>query len=710
MTLYINGYKNTNFQKFVDFADTKVKIRKGNTIARLDDIATGLGGHVITAHTEDGVGGLSAFFRSKAKKAVNNATRESFKQAIIDLFGGTKKVPDSVLDAMKLEDYDKGKPLTAHRIMVVKRAVDNVKKQFDEAVQKAKNNAKNEYYKTGDERNAQMDALISKTIASCMQDSDLLDVVVDNMATILVGGDGKHRSEQSVQKRIDNLKANYRELRKQALDNPSVLEPGKFFIAALNGKPIPKGMIKTMIEEANKIPINELTKLSSSSTGYDIHKAMNQFRNGLNDIVNKADVENLMDGPDEKVACRNFAIKLLMARCGKDTLRKIQATLNGETAAKTLKLYKNIDIGNFDNIPNNILDKTKMSQGHIRTTRDQGGSHENYFMQLKQVVDEACGIPENEIEGPEAYEWEFSYDEIDGDKIVKELVNEGRKQLATKRENYLANAVQGTGQGVTELRAVIENKIGPDAYEPREIMRKNARPIVKNMINLALAADCKRFAENRPEDTMFYKSLVGGMVVKLVDGKQLSNDFATARDEITRFVTGDANATYAEADEKTKAKTHVVMSLLSQATMKAAVDGYATAFDPNNANPAFNMAIKHDPKAWEFTLEMHGGVLFINFEAKLDINGFSTILDNNEKKIETGEGSKYTSKFKLQINKKELNRLAGLEYKNFNEEEANSTFNAEDKATATNTLKSLGDFMLDNGLTSCDTTFSVTLN
>ncbi|MBO7620465.1 MAG: hypothetical protein J6T06_08150, partial [Victivallales bacterium] len=141
MTLYINGYSNTDFQKFVDFADTKVKIRKGNTIARLDDIATGLGGHVITAHTKDGVGGLSAFFRSQAKQRVNNETRESFRLAISSLFGGGKNVPESVWKAMKLGDYGQGKPLTAHRIMVVKKAIDKVKQQFDEAVQKAKNNA-----------------------------------------------------------------------------------------------------------------------------------------------------------------------------------------------------------------------------------------------------------------------------------------------------------------------------------------------------------------------------------------------------------------------------------------------------------------------------------------------------------------------------------------------------------------------------------------
>ena len=40
------------------------------------------------------------------------------------MFGGESRIPESVKDAMLLKDYDKGKPLTARRIMAVKAAID----------------------------------------------------------------------------------------------------------------------------------------------------------------------------------------------------------------------------------------------------------------------------------------------------------------------------------------------------------------------------------------------------------------------------------------------------------------------------------------------------------------------------------------------------------------------------------------------------------
>ena len=40
------------------------------------------------------------------------------------MFGGESKVPESVKKAMLMEAYDKGKPLTARRILAVKAAVD----------------------------------------------------------------------------------------------------------------------------------------------------------------------------------------------------------------------------------------------------------------------------------------------------------------------------------------------------------------------------------------------------------------------------------------------------------------------------------------------------------------------------------------------------------------------------------------------------------
>ncbi len=72
----------------------------------------------------DKAGGFAAIFRSRADKAENNVTRELFKSAVAEMFGGEDRIPESVRDSMKMNDYGKGRPLTARRILAVKEAID----------------------------------------------------------------------------------------------------------------------------------------------------------------------------------------------------------------------------------------------------------------------------------------------------------------------------------------------------------------------------------------------------------------------------------------------------------------------------------------------------------------------------------------------------------------------------------------------------------
>jgi hypothetical protein len=126
MALDINGYNET-FKAFVDFAEKASKSLDGKkAIARASiDVTTGaLAGREVKASDADSVRGLFKWFRSSDDKTANNTTRQIFKDAIIDIFGGESKIPPSVKKAMLIADYDCGKPLTARRIMAVKQAID----------------------------------------------------------------------------------------------------------------------------------------------------------------------------------------------------------------------------------------------------------------------------------------------------------------------------------------------------------------------------------------------------------------------------------------------------------------------------------------------------------------------------------------------------------------------------------------------------------
>ncbi len=119
MALDINGY-NATFKAFTDFAAKSIEAGEKKAIARADGTG-GLANRTIQPASGDWVGKIR---RSNESRDANNIARGLFKQAIIDMFGGEKNIPKSVLDAMRMQDFNKGKPLTARRIIAVKTAID----------------------------------------------------------------------------------------------------------------------------------------------------------------------------------------------------------------------------------------------------------------------------------------------------------------------------------------------------------------------------------------------------------------------------------------------------------------------------------------------------------------------------------------------------------------------------------------------------------
>ncbi len=116
---------NAQFNSFVAFAQKAMAEGSTKAVARTGDMvkgADGLASRSITAATTDKA---FAFSRTMTDKSENDAVRDLFRQSLIDMFGSEDKIPQSVKKAMLLKDYEVGKPLTARRIMAVKRAVDS---------------------------------------------------------------------------------------------------------------------------------------------------------------------------------------------------------------------------------------------------------------------------------------------------------------------------------------------------------------------------------------------------------------------------------------------------------------------------------------------------------------------------------------------------------------------------------------------------------
>ncbi len=113
---------NAQFNRFVQFAQGQ---KDDLAIARKGDVIAGegaLAGRAITAAVGDKVGAVR---RSAPDRDQNNATRALFRESVVDIFGGEDMVPANVREAMEIgeDDDNRGKPLTARRILTVQKAI-----------------------------------------------------------------------------------------------------------------------------------------------------------------------------------------------------------------------------------------------------------------------------------------------------------------------------------------------------------------------------------------------------------------------------------------------------------------------------------------------------------------------------------------------------------------------------------------------------------
>ncbi len=276
----------------------------------------------------------------------------------------------------------------------------------------AKAHATSAYAKAGEGNAEKVDILVFAALQRCSANADAVQVVANNMDAILVTATSTLRSIAAVRERAEAIAANFAELQALSRNNPAIYEAGKRMMAAMGGRALPPGTIGRLVRAAANAKIDAINKLSPRSSGFDIHRAVNQLRDNLVAAMAASGAEDATEGPNEKQACRNFLAALLMDRCGARTLRTMQGAFNDDKAAKLLTFYLAIGDGHLN--------------GEVDTEialrfEDQGTSHMTYISLLKDAIDLAAT---NQLgAGLDPIEGQLNADEIDGPDIVDDLVN-----------------------------------------------------------------------------------------------------------------------------------------------------------------------------------------------------------------------------------------------------------------------------------------------
>lgn len=665
------------FHSFVNFAQAAHADGKDKQIARvgigplLPTEGAELYSRTIVAASGDRVAPL---WRSQTNKDENNVARGLFKQAVIDMFGGLSNVPKNVMDAMLMKDYGKGKPLTARRILAVQAEVEKASAQFDTALAAAKANCAGVYdvyaiyeghpgHSTRAVPKADLDRLVETAVKTALKDKDALEIVTKHLSSILVRGDAQLRSLDSVQSRVAELVQNVEELRTASAGNREFFKAGLLMLNTLGGKSAQSGTITSIIRSVNAANISDIKKLSGSSSGVAIHKAVEQFTRLQEDIALSSGAEEAFDGVEEKVSLRDFIAQLVVAKCGRSAAAKIQSALSGENAQKLAFIYSAFAGGSYP--------KAGISPGLQDHIGNMAARAKSMLNRLLLSVDALMGIGASDSEGVEPFTGQFHTGDFGAGKILEDLKAAAKKQSTKVYEAFMSGFIQGNGPAADTIRGLVTERIGlePPA-NPEGEFRFEANRNIRSMLNWNICADSRTFAVDGGRDSIFARDLARNMKVILPGNKRLSKDFDKALDELAEFVTKGAKKTFAELDAKEKNKVYIVSSLLSQETAKAAFDGQVVAFDPDNSFQQIVTGSDQDTDEREFKLSFgEDGKLVLDFAATQNLQVISVGKRLGKTTTHTAPpGSTLKSNVEFKISAGEFERLAGLDFTKFNDD------------------------------------------
>lgn len=195
--------------------------------------------------------------RGEDQRFSNDHTRLIFRQAVADLFGGEDRIPLAVKTAMRLKDYDHGKPLTARRIDAVRQAVERHFAAYPAAFEQAKTLAARVCSQFDA---AAVNAAIAQALSPVITDPDATQIVVRYIDRILVTDNQQLRPVEEIRRHVQDLLVNVQELRSAGKDNRLAFDVGFALLDRLCGRTLPNGLFTLLFAGMNTYSLQGLQK------------------------------------------------------------------------------------------------------------------------------------------------------------------------------------------------------------------------------------------------------------------------------------------------------------------------------------------------------------------------------------------------------------------------------------------------------------------
>ena len=337
------------FEQFARFARTSGGLT-GRTVAQVGgQLGPELNGAIasITAKSRfDFVGNIG---RRQQSKDENNAVRDLFKEAVVKMCNSVDEqhLPENVKTAMKLEDYGKGRPLTARRILAVQTAV----RQHD---------MEQMLIDAGVALDDTIKDRIKTAVSACGNDPAAFAVLKETWKAVLFETPDKEassmpngaplvpREAKAVRNRAGNIASDVQSLRKITGGDEALFDAAKPFLALRDDQhPLSNSLLTRMVATVQQLQpgdLNPISALASPNPALsDIHAAalkLNELINGVMDGCGLARPSGLLMKNREDYREQLIASMILTkAIPNKPSLNAVQGLLQSDEARKLKSIY-----------------------------------------------------------------------------------------------------------------------------------------------------------------------------------------------------------------------------------------------------------------------------------------------------------------------------------------------------------------------------------
>ena len=725
MPLPVNGYNNT-FSAFVQFAQSNVDAGNKKAIANIEGP---LGGRTIVASTTDGVGFVGNLFRSRWDEVANDNARKLFLNAVTRMFGGRSNIPESVWKAINLQDYGRGAPLTARRILAVKAAVDahlsappdkldvtvggrtvTFEKWHYEGLVAAMPEAERPRGLAG---RAQLADMIRNTLANRIENG------LKILQEVRAGMGFRHAASAA------NVADLTLALHAIGLSNGDKLPDGSFSVAD------PDGNLARWLDTSDDVYLRKSTHLEAYQK-----MTVDGHRNILRGIDVPAGQNGLLAGmrtvhygtvPDLTTADGNGPKRRLFLKCESHGCFRNPISKDDVAAGMTPNMHQREA---RDGDWSEAILHTFSFLGTRGADPTAGGARKEHMTAgmkaaLKGAVDKlkAAGRADlaeqltarNVEKGGSALLFDNLFKAIDGEpenvvlqEVVNDLIAAAKADIGDKHGDAIARLGNEVMVDEADLEAFAPNPVpfqvkGAAAQQITDVLmdnsdlrndpdatstlRRRMNAIAKSEITVHIAdqigvkllgkgKDGTPFVDLGKMDTSFDKDIMRD-VGWTIDGRPVPKDPKVARDMLARFVSGNENATYDGADNELKTKVHILMGCMHQGVSACAMEGTGFAFN-DKPGPLARLGGNEHPdggkktQSFALTRDDSGNIVidhkvhFVGGVLMQITNGGDRFL---QKKTDKNGGMDYG--IKITIPRADLDRLGSADWTHYDPKQVN---------------------------------------